>query len=383
VPYRWAVLGAGTAAQTAAAVFGLGLPVMAPALQDEYGLSIGEVGLLLAAPWIGSTVTLLPWGLAADRFGERTALGVGLGSSAILLAVAAHATSFAALLAVLTLVGATSSSVQSASGRAVMQWFTAHERGLALGIRQTSIPLGGLIAALTLPALTKAEGTEAAFLYLAAVSALGAVVGWLVLRSGDTGDGIEVHSVGSTLRDRRLWRLCFGSGVYLYAQVAVMGFGVLFLHDQHGLSSQQAAFVFAASQVLAAALRIGAGRWSDVLGSRVVPLRRVGLVSSASMVVTAALAGGPLWLLVPVVVAAGGLGMAWNGLAFTAAAEMAGAARTGAAIGFQQTVLSGIGIVVPLVFAASVSHVSWAFAFLLAAAFPLAGRFALRPLRTY
>jgi hypothetical protein len=141
--------------------------------------------------------------------------------------------------------------------------------------------------------------------------------------------------------------------------------------------------VFAASQVLAAALRIGAGRWSDVLGSRVVPLRRVGLVSSASMVVTAALAGGPLWLLVPVVVAAGGLGMAWNGLAFTAAAEMAGAARTGAAIGFQQTVLSGIGIVVPLVFAASVSHVSWAFAFLLAAAFPLAGRFALRPLRTY
>jgi sugar phosphate permease len=383
VPYRWAVLGAGTAAQTAAAVFGLGLPVMAPALQDEYGLSIGEVGLLLAAPWIGSTVTLLPWGLAADRFGERTALGVGLGSSAILLAVAAHATSFAALLAVLTLVGATSSSVQSASGRAVMQWFTAHERGLALGIRQTSIPLGGLIAALTLPALTKAEGTEAAFLYLAAVSALGAVVGWLVLRSGDTGDGIEVHSVGSTLRDRRLWRLCFGSGVYLYAQVAVMGFGVLFLHDQHGLSSQQAALVFAASQVLAAALRIGAGRWSDVLGSRVVPLRRVGLVSSASMVVTAALAGGPLWLLVPVVVAAGGLGMAWNGLAFTAAAEMAGAARTGAAIGFQQTVLSGIGIVVPLVFAASVSHVSWAFAFLLAAAFPLAGRFALRPLRTY
>ncbi len=383
MPYRWAVLGAGTAAQTAAAVFGLGLPVMAPALQDEYGLSIGEVGLLLAAPWIGSTVTLLPWGLAADRFGERTALGVGLGSSAILLAVAAHATSFAALLAVLTLVGATSSSVQSASGRAVMQWFTAHERGLALGIRQTSIPLGGLIAALTLPALTKAEGTEAAFLYLAAVSALGAVVGWLVLRSGDTGDGIEVHSVGSTLRDRRLWRLCFGSGVYLYAQVAVMGFGVLFLHDQHGLSSQQAAFVFAASQVLAAALRIGAGRWSDVLGSRVVPLRRVGLVSSASMVVTAALAGGPLWLLVPVVVAAGGLGMAWNGLAFTAAAEMAGAARTGAAIGFQQTVLSGIGIVVPLVFAASISHVSWAFAFLLAAAFPLAGRFALRPLRTY
>ena len=47
--------------------------------RTEYGLSIGEVGLLLAAPWIGGTLTLLPWGIAADRFGERTVLALGLG----------------------------------------------------------------------------------------------------------------------------------------------------------------------------------------------------------------------------------------------------------------------------------------------------------------
>ena len=156
--YRWAVLAAGTAAQTGAAIFGIGLPVIAPALQDEYGLSIGEVGLLLAAPWIGGTLTLLPWGIAADRFGERAVLALGLGGSALVLAASAYAQSFEDLMGLLAVAGAAGSSVQSASGRAVMHWFDADERGLALGIRQTSIPLGGLIAALRiLPSTRRME----------------------------------------------------------------------------------------------------------------------------------------------------------------------------------------------------------------------------------
>ena len=85
----------------------------------------------------------------------------------------------------------------------------------------------------------------------------------------------------------------------------------------------------------------------------------------------------------PALAVAGGLSMGWNALAFAAAAELAGAARSGAAIGFQQSVLSGIGIVAPIVFAASVSPDVWSLAFLLAALVPLAGRLSLRPLRGY
>jgi MFS family permease len=261
-----------------------------------------------------------------------------------------------------------------------MHWFGAEERGLALGIRQTAIPVGGLVAALSVPALADAGGSRAAFLFLAALCVGGALAGGLVLRGRDGSDGIEVSSVATTLRDGRLWRLCFGSGIYVYAQVAVIGFGVLFLHDEHGLSEGEAALVIAVSQVLAGAFRIGAGRWSDVVGARVVPLRRIGVVVASTLALTALLAGGPVWLLVPVVALAGGLSMAWNGLAFTAAAELAGAPRSGAAIGFQQSVLSGIGVVAPVLFAVTVSASSWAVAFALAALFPLVGRLALGPL---
>jgi MFS family permease len=364
-------------------MFLTGLPVLAPTLQDELGLSLGEIGVLLAAAWVGSTITLLPWGLAADHFGERAALSLGLAGCAAFLAAAAWAPGFWTLFLLLALAGAAGSSVNSASGRAVMQWFGPEERGLALGIRQSAIPAGGLVGALAVPPLAASGGSERAFLFLAGFCVLGAFVGAAVLRRGERGESLEVLSVARTLADARLWRLCLGSGVYLYAQLAVIGFTVIFLHEEHGLSEGDAALVVAVAQLLAVGLRIAAGRWSDVVGSRVGPLRVVGLAVAASVVATAALAEGPLWLLVGALALGGGLSMAWNGLSFAAAAELAGAHRSGAAIGFQQTVLSGIGIVSPPLFAATAAGVSWSAAFLIAAAFPLLGWALLGPLRAH
>jgi len=95
------------------------------------------------------------------------------------------------------------------------------------------------------------------------------------------------------------------------------------------------------------------------------------------MAVSAAATAAPLGAAVAAFLVAGGLSMAWNGLSFTAAAEAAGEARSGAAIGFQQTVLSVIGAAVPPGFAALVVATSWRAAFGVAAAVPLLGWWAL------
>jgi MFS family permease len=264
-----------------------------------------------------------------------------------------------------------------------MHWFGEHERGLALGIRQTAIPFGGLVGALAVPAVAEAGGIRAAFVFLGACSAVGGLVGALVLRQRESGAGMDAASLSRTLTDGRLVRLCVSSGIYLYPQAVVLGFAVVFLHDEHGLSGRSAALVLAVAQVLAVALRIGLGRWSDVIGSRVVPLRRVGIAIVASLALTALLAGGPLSLLVVALALAGALSMGWNGLSFAAAAELAGARRSGASIGFQQTVLSASGVAAPIVFSALVSAASWRVAFLSAAFVPLAGWRLLRPLTEY
>jgi sugar phosphate permease len=374
--YRWAVLAAGTAAQASFAGVTLGLPVLAPVLRIEFGLSLRELGLVLSAPWIGATVTFLAWGLVVDRYGERPAIGVGLTGSAACLLGAAYASHLRLLVVLLALAGAFGASVHSASGRAVMRWFNADERGLALGIRQTAIPLGGVTVALVLPSVT----TGAAFLFLAVLCLVGAVAGLVVLRRRELVDEVEVAPVRRTLRDGRLWRLSVGSSLYVYAQIAVIGYGVVFLHDQHGFSGRQAALVVGAAHVLAVALRVAAGRWSDLSRSRIVPLRRVGVAVAASVIATGALANGPVWLLVPALALAGALSQGWNGLAFTAAAELAGQGRSGVAIGVQHTVLYTLAVAAPMAFAASVSASTWAAAFVLAAIFPLVGSRALRPL---
>jgi sugar phosphate permease len=377
--YRWAVLAAGTAAQAAFASLFLGVPVLAPALRDEYALGLGEVGVVLTSIWIGATLALLPWGLLADRVGERLVLAGGLAACGVATAGAALAPSVAPLVVILAVAGAAGVAVNSASGRAVMQWFGREERGLAFGVRQTAIPLGGVVAALGLPAVEGAAGLDAAFVFLGGLSLGGALLGAAVLREPRRA-APEPTVTGSVLRDSRLWLLSLAGGLYVFAQAVLLSFLVLFLHDERGLSTARAAGALAVVQALAIALRIGVGRWSDLLGARIVLLRWIGIATVGALAVSAALARAPVELLVPALVAAGALSMAWNGLAFTAAAELAGAARSAAAIGFQQTALSVFVMVAPVAFAALVEATSWRAAFALLALSPLAGWLVLRPL---
>jgi sugar phosphate permease len=367
------VLAGGSAAQASYSAIGIGLPALAPAIRGHYGLTLSQVGVVLAAQWIGALLTLLAWGLAADRFGERLVLGVGLGSCAVFLAAAAFAPGFAGLVALLGLAGAAGASVNSASGRAVMHWFRSSQRGLALGIRQTAIPAGGLLATLVLPHF----GVRTGLLFLACFCLLGALAGVLAVREPHE-QQLPPEAVEWTLRDRRLWELSAGSSLYLITQFAIIGFVVLFLHDERGVSDAAAAGVLAAIQVGAATLRIGGGYWSDLLGSRIVPIRRFGFATAVATALVAAFTGASLWLLVPAFVVAGALSMSWNGLAFTAAAELAGGTRSGAAIGFQQSVLSGVGAATPVVFAALVAGTSWRAGFVLVALCPVAAAFVVR-----
>ena len=358
----------------------IGLPVLAPALRDAHDLSLLQVGVVLDALWIGTLLTLLPWGVLADRIGERLVLATGLVACAAALVAAGRAGGFVTLILLIGLAGAAGASVNAASGRAVMQWFPASERGFALGVRQTAIPVGGLISALVLPALS----LRAAFVFLGALCVAGAVLGLALIREREgpaEDDVLEPRGLGATLRDHRLWLLCAGSSLYLVAQLAITGFLVLFLHDERGLSDAEAAGVLAGVQVVAAAMRIGGGRWSDRLGSRLGPLRVVGIASAVTLAVAVALLSAPLAVLIAAFVVAGGLSMAWNGLSFTAAAEIAGRSRSGAALGMQQTALAAAGAIVPPAFAAVVAASSWRVGFAVAAVFPLAGVQLLRPLR--
>jgi sugar phosphate permease len=345
---------------------------MAPTLRREFDLSLAQTGLLISMSLAGSLLTLILWGQATDRAGERVVLFAGLVVAGGALLGAAFAHTFALLAVLLGVAGATGASVQSASGRAVMYWFPPVQRGLALALRQTAIPISGFLVSLAVPPILSGGGIGWAFATLGLGCLAGAAAGLLVLREGPQPEP-QANESAAPLRDRRLWTLSLGSALVIAPQLCVVGFTVVMLHDRRGLSTSSAAAVLAVLQFLAIGGRIGAGRWSDLVASRIGPLRRIALATAALVAVAGLLLAAPLAVLLPVFVLGGVLSMSWNSLSFAAAVEIAGHNRSGLAIGLQQTLLNAPGAAYPALFGALVAATSWRVAFLAVAVFPLAG----------
>jgi MFS family permease len=379
---RWVVLATGTVAQASQAAVFSGLAVLAPVLRDRYRLSLTEVGVLLGGASVGALMTFLPWGLLADRVGERKTSTAGLAGSAAGLVAAAFAPEFVSLVVLLAAAGASGASVNTATARAVTSWFPRTQRGFALGIRQTSVPIGGFAAALVLPALADAWGSRGALLALAGYTLFSAAACGAFLTEGPVrpDHGAEVEALRHPLRDRRVWRLSWGSSLLLVAQVVLTGFVVLFLESERGFGHGEAGGVLAGMNVVAVAGRLAAGKASDRLGHRLALMRRIALAIAAATAVAAGLVAAASWVLVTALVVGGGLSMSWNGLAVAAAIESARAGRSGAALGLQQTMLGITVVVAPLAFAPFVAATSWRAGFAVTAAFPLAAVAVLRRL---
>lgn len=378
--YRWTILAVGVGAQMSVSALRQGLPSLGPTLRSSFHLSLPQLGVILGSVSVGIVLTLIPWGALADRLGERVVIGVGLAGTALALVAASFAAGYVALLVALVVAGMFGASATGASGRAVMGWFGRSQRGLALGIRQTGVPLGGGVAAVALPLIVAGLSLRAALLALAAGCLVAAAAGWRWMREPPPPPPDRpMVQAPPPLRDRRLWRLATGSGMLVVAQASILGFVVVFLHDEHGWPVAAAAAVLGVIQVAGSVMRVVAGRWSDRRDERVAPMRLMAVASSVLLLAAAALTHAPGALLVSALVGAGILAMSWNGLSFTAAAEMSGRTRAGTAISVQNTVLSAGGAVAPMAFAALVVATSWSVGWIALTAFQLGGVLVLGP----
>jgi len=390
------VLAVGVGAQAAFSAYNLGLPALGPALQAQFGIGLTQTGVLLASASTGVLLTLLAWGLLTDRVGERPVLVIGLAGAAGALAVAAFTSGFWPLAGALVAAGMLGSCSNAATGRAVMAWFGRRQRGTALGIRQMATPLGGGVAALTLPALAAHGGLRTALLALAGclLAAAAASSRWIRNPAAPpaaeaTGAAGAARGAGAEpgppapapVRDRRIWRLASGGALLVAGQVSLVSYLTLFLAGERGWPAGRAAIVLAVVQLGGAAVRVAAGRWSDRHGVRIAPMRELALLGTCLLTVTALLTGAPGALLLPVLTLTGIVSMSSNGLAFTATGEIAGQARAGSAMGLQNTALFTAGAIAPVGFGAVAEHVGWPAGFALLALLAAAGWWLLAPLQ--
>jgi sugar phosphate permease len=382
--YKWVVLFVGALGAASFSMLRMGLPALGPALRDEFGLTLTQVGLVFSAVAAGVCVALLPWGMLTDRIGERPVMAGGLTAFAVAIGATAFSSSYPTLLMGMFLAGAMGASATGASGRAVMGWFTRAERGTALGIRQMALPLGGAAGSVALPWLIGAGGLEAAFLTLSGIALTAAAAALALMRDAPPPrltHAAYTPNVEQPTHDPRQWRLGAASGLLVVGQSALLGFIVLFLVDARGLSTGVAAAALAALQLLGAGARIVAGRRSDRDGLRIPLLRRIAAADGVLLAACALLTGAPGAVLYPILLTAGIVAMCWNGLAFTAAAEIAGRQRAGTAMGLQNTVVSLGSTLAPAAFGALVHAAGWSVAYASAALGPVIALALLAPLQ--
>lgn len=369
---KWLMLALGMLAQTAGAVFINGAAFLIPALHDDRGLSLARAGLLVAMPTVGIMLTLIAWGVLVDRIGERLVLAIGLGLTAMASLAAYFTMSFILLGLCLLLGGMAAASANSASGRVVVGWFPPERRGLAMGIRQMSVPLGVAVAALTIPPIARDHGVASALLVPAVVCAVGAILCLGVVdpprpnRAAAEQQGLLANPYRTSTQ---LWRIHSTSVLLVIPQYVVWTYALVWLMTDREWSATSAGLLVTASQILGAFGRMGVGALSDRVGSRMRPLRWVAVSTTVSMLALALTD----WLDSPVsvvlLVVASVVTVAPNGLAFTAVAEFSGPYWSGRALGVQNTGQYIAASLVPPTFGALAAF-SFPLAFLVSAVFP-------------
>lgn len=372
---RWSMLVIALTATTCANVFINGAAFLIPTLHTERGLDLATAGLLSAMPSFGLVVTLIAWGWLVDRVGERIVLTVGSALTAAFAFGAASVDSLWAVGAFLLLGGMAAASSNSASGRVVVGWFPPEQRGLAMGIRQTATPLGVGVGALVIPRLAESHGVSTALLFPALACVLAAVIcaiGVLDPPRPPRAEAPPEHLANPYRGSSVLVRIHAVSVLLVIPQGFVWTFTLVWLMTDRGWSAASAGALVTVAQVLGAGGRIAAGRWSDVIGSRLRPIRYIAAAASVTMAllaVTDAL-GSPVS--VALMVIASVVTVSDNGLAFTAIAEIAGPFWSGRALGTQNTsqhLATALGS--PL-FGALIGVVGYPLAFAVCALFPVA-----------
>jgi sugar phosphate permease len=388
---RWLMLGLGTAAQTVASTLMFGLPFLLPTLRRTDGLSLAEAGALAAAPSVGLVLTLILWGTLADRYGERAVLATGLTLTGTVALASTTASQPTARGLAFALIGAAGASVNAASGRLVMGWFGVRQRGVAMGVRQMGQPLGVAAAALVMPPLAQTHGLGTAL----AVPALACLVVALLIavlardpaprsatRARSAASGGSATSSPSPLaaaspyRRPTLWRVHAASSLLVVPQFATATFSAEYLVSGRHWDGSDAGRLLAAVAVVGALGRLGAGRWSDLAGSRLRPMRQVALLSAVTMVLVGVTVRGGSWLVLVALAVASVVSVSDNGLGFTATAELAGRAWSGRALGVQNTAQNLAAFATGPLIGALAGARGFALAFGACAVFPLLGAWA-------
>jgi MFS family permease len=151
-------------------------------IQDELGIPVARMGLLLSAFLWAYALAQLPVGGLIDRFGPRRLLGLGLFTWSVAQAAGALVTGFGVFIVARIALGFGEAPLFPGGARVARDWFGIRQRGFATGLMQSASSLGNFIAVPLLTFLMLTFSWRWMFLIVGAAGVLLAGVWWSIHR---------------------------------------------------------------------------------------------------------------------------------------------------------------------------------------------------------
>jgi sugar phosphate permease len=288
-------------------------------------------------------------GWLADRLGVRIATLQGHLFVGICTVAASLAPSFGWAFASFFFAGLGYSFLNPASTIGVMAWFPRAERATAMGAKQTGVPTGGVVAAILAPSLVLLSGWRGA---LAGLGVINFVFGFVFARLWRDPEDKQVTAISEEVQSPaapaplKIWSLLpvsCGTAIYLVGQMTLITYVPLFLKEAMGFSPYWASQALALTQGGAMIGRVGWGAASDRLfgGRRKIVLMLIGALSAILVMALSFMSDqSSYYVLMPILFLAGVSLVGYQGVSYALIGEMAGRARTGAALGMMITINS-------------------------------------------
>lgn len=338
---RWLPLFTTLSIQALVSMAVLTPPVMAPVVAQALGVSTTYTGLYVALVYIGAMVASLAAGAAVARFGAIRVSqgGLVLCAAGLLLCALPSVWSFAAGG---LLIGLGYGPITPASSWLLALTTPAHRMSLVFSIKQTGVPVGGMLAGALVPSMMLAAGWQGALIAVAGLNLLCALLSQ-PLRAGLDADrepgkplkfGNLAQPIRMVLSQRVIATLAACTFVFSTVQLALSTYLVTYLNQSLSYGLVAAGLALSVAQVGGVIGRILWGYLSDRWLGAHRTLAGLGLVMAVSTVATALLNDAmPTLLVFAILFVFGASATGWNGVYLAEVARRAPPGMAGIATG--------------------------------------------------
>lgn len=329
---------------------------LAPLFKAEFDLNSAQIGMLTSSIYIGGTVAQIPVGLICDRIGPKKIVGLGvlmLGTSIFWFS---YSESFLLCAILLFVFGVGYGCCQSPASKAIMNWFSFKGRATAMGIKQTGVNVGAILASIALPAITLSYNWRISLRVFGFFSFIFSFFIYFLLKDSPTERIVDkTNYITTGLRSSSFWDLIKSDkfmkigliGIFLMAtQTSFSTYWILYLTKSLNYNITVAGGILGLTFAIGALARIGWSIVSDyVLKDREKLLVLIGIIGFAACSFSAILPGSISK--VPIFLAAfffGISGIGWNSIWLTLVGEFFGQdfAGLGTGVAF---VVANIGVI--------------------------------------